>query len=248
MINVEYINKKIAVLYLNRPEKLNAMNFEFWENLPVEIDNLENDPKLKTVIIAGKGKAFTAGLDIMGFMKRIQDETVEMKGVEKREYLYQLILNMQSGFNKIANSKKVYIASVHGYCIGGGLDMISACDIRLASEDALFSLRETKVGIVDDLGSLNRLPNIIGEGETRLLAFTGKDIDAKEALRIGLVNIIFKDGDELFEESIKLAKEISRNKKDVLEGVKDVLNYNLNHSAEDGLNYVALRNSSFLEI
>jgi enoyl-CoA hydratase len=171
-----------------------------------------------------------------------------MKGNEKREYLYKLILEMQSGFNKIANGKKVYIASINGYCIGGGLDMISACDIRLSSRDAIFSLRETKVGIVDDLGSLNRLPSIIGEGETRLLAFTGKDINSEEAFRIKLISKIYENKEELFEESIKLAKEISRNKKDVLEGVKDVLNYNLNHSSEDGLNYVALRNSSFLDI
>ena len=248
MIKIEYVNKKIAILYLDRAEKLNAMNFEFWEELPIKIAELENNEKLKTVIIMGEGKAFTAGLDIMGFMKTIQEKTESMKGVTKREYLYKLILNMQKGFNMIANGKNVYIAAVHGYCIGGGLDMISACDIRIASKDAIFSLRETKVGIVDDLGSLNRLPNIIGEGETRLLAFTGKDIDAEEALRIKLINLIFENKEELTKEAIKLAKEISRNKKDVLEGVKDVLNYNLTHSAEDGLNYVALRNSSFLEI
>jgi enoyl-CoA hydratase len=248
MIKIDYINKKIAVLYLNRPEKLNAMNFNFWKDLPNEIDKLESDENLKVVIIVGEGKAFSAGLDIMEFMKTLQETTSSMKGIEKREYLYKLILEMQSGFNKIANGKKVYIASINGYCIGGGLDMISACDIRLSSRDAIFSLRETKVGIVDDLGSLNRLPSIIGEGETRLLAFTGKDINSEEAFRIKLISKIYENKEELFEESIKLAKEISRNKKDVLEGVKDVLNYNLNHSSEDGLNYVALRNSSFLDI
>lgn len=248
MIKIEYINKKIAILFLNRPEKLNAMNFEFWEELPIKINELENDTNLKTVIIMGEGKSFTAGLDIMGFMKIVQDKTSSMKGAEKRDFLYHLILNMQNGFNMIANGKKVYIAAIHGYCIGGGLDMISACDIRIASKDAIFSLRETKLGIVDDLGSLNRLPNIIGEGETRLLAFTGKDINTEEALRIKLINLVFEDKEALKLAAIKLAKEISRNKKDVLEGVKDVLNYNLVHSAEDGLNYVALRNSSFLEI
>ncbi len=248
MIKIEYINKKIAILFLDRPEKLNAMNFKFWEELPIKVNELENDTDLKTVIIMGKGKSFTAGLDIMGFMKTVQEKTSSMKGVEKRDFLYHLILNMQKGFNMIANGKKVYIAAVHGYCIGGGLDMISACDIRIASQDAVFSLRETKVGIVDDLGSLNRLPNIIGEGETRLLAFTGKDINTDEALRIKLINLSFENKEELKLGAIKLAKEISRNKKDVLEGVKDVLNYNLLHSAEDGLNYVALRNSSFLEI
>ena len=248
MINVEFINKKIAVLYLNRPEKLNAMNFDFWKDLPIEIEKLETKSDLKVVIIAAKGKAFSAGLDIMGFMKEVQSQTFEMKPVVKREYLYKLILDMQKGFNKIASGKKVYIAAVNGYCIGGALDMISACDIRLASEDAIFSLRETKVGIVDDLGAINRLPRIIGEGETRLLAFTGKDIDSNEALRIKLVNRLYENSEELLKESIKLAKEIARNKKDVLEGVKDVLNYNLNHSVEDALNYVALRNSSLLDI
>jgi len=142
MIRIEYVNKKIAILYLNRPEKLNAMNFEFWDELPIKISELENDSNLKTVIIMGEGKAFTAGLDIMGFMKTVQEKTSSMKGAPKREFLYHLILNMQKGFNMIANGKKVYIAAIHGYCIGAGLDMISACDIRIASQDAIFSLRE----------------------------------------------------------------------------------------------------------
>jgi len=248
MIEIEYINNKIAILYLNRPDKLNAMNYDFWFDLPKEIDKLENDDKLKVVIIQGKGKAFSAGLDLMEFMKKVKENTDSMRPVEKREYIYRLILDMQKGFNKIANGKKIYIGAISGYCIGGGLDMVSALDIRLASLDAIFSLRETKVGIVDDLGALTRLPKIIGEGETKILAFTGKDIDAKEAERIKLVNKVFDSRDDLYQGALNLAKEISLNKSNVLEGVKDVLNYSSEHSVEDSLNYVALRNSSFLEI
>ena len=247
MITIERVNKKIAILNLDREEKLNAMDFDFWEELPSKIDELEGDDKLKVVIVTGKGKAFSAGLDLMGFVKKLNQKTEDLKGIKKRKYIYELILKMQSGFNKIRNGKKIYIAAVNGYCIGAGLDMIAACDIRVASDNAIFSLRETKVGIVADLGSLNRLSGIIGEGETRLLAFTGMDIDSKEALRIKLVNRVYSTED-YFEETVKLAKLIASNNKNTLEGVKSILNYNLNHSEEDGLDYVALRNSSFLEL
>ena len=245
MIKIEKVSSKIVILYLNRPEKLNAMNFKFWGKLPEVIEELENNPKISVVIIAGEGRAFSAGLDIKDFAINFKENIIAETHIQ-REALYKQILLMQKGFDMMANGKKIYISAVHGVCIGGGLDMISATDLRFCSKDAIFSLREIKLGIVADLGSLNRLPYIIGESNTKLLAYTGKDINSTEALRIGLVNTIYENKDELLKNVIKTARDIAINDKKVLSGIKDVLDYNLKHSIDDSLNYVALRNSSFL--
>ena len=221
------------------------MNFNFWIELPKTIEELESNPKLSVVIIAGEGRGFSAGLDIKDFAINFKDNILA-ETASQREALYKQILQMQKGFDMMANGKKIYISAIHGVCIGGGLDMISATDLRFCTKDSIFSLREVKLGIVADLGSLNRLPNIIGEGETKLLAYIGKDIDSTEALRIKLVNQIYEDKEELLKSVIKVAKEIAINDRGTLSGIKEVLDYNKNHSTDDGLKYVALRNSSFL--
>ena len=247
MIKVEKLNKDIVILYLDRANKLNAMNFNFWKELPETISKIENDSDIKVVIIAGEGRGFSAGLDVKDFAINFH-KSITAETPQKRDQLYKQILLMQKGFNMMANGEKIYLSAIHGVCIGGGLDMIAATDLRFCSEDAIFSLREIKLGIVADLGSLNRLPYIIGEGNTKLLAYTGKDIDSKEALRIGLVNSIYKDKDILLENVINIAKDIATNSFKALSGIKDVMRYSKNHTINDSLNYVALRNSSFLDI
>jgi len=138
------------------------------------------------------------------------------------------------------------IAAIHGWCIGGGLDLASACDIRLASADAKISLRETKIAIVADLGSLQRVPTLIGQGLTRELAFTGRDIGAEEAKAIGLVNHVYADKDALWAAADALAAQIAANAPLTVRGVKQVLDYSRDHSIDDGLNYVAAWNSAFM--
>ena len=122
-----------------------------------------------------------------------------------------------------------------------------ACDLRLASKDASFSLRETKVAIVADMGSLNRLPGIIGQGNTAMLAYTGRDFDALEAYRMGLVNEVFEDQDTLMDSALNLAREIASNPYLALKGTKEVLRYQRSHSVEDGMKYVAAWNAAFLD-
>jgi len=153
---------------------------------------------------------------------------------------------MQSGINAVYQSNKPSIAVIQKHCIGGGLDLIAACDIRYAAMDASFSLREAKVAIVADMGSINRLPMIIGQGNTRELALTGKDIDSTEALRIGLVNKVFQDYETTFLEAMKTAQEIADNPSIVIEGVKEVMRYSEGKPLDAGLNYVCVWNSSFL--
>jgi len=236
---------KTAILYLNRPDKMNALNWPFWSDLPKIVADLEADPEVRAVVVAGRGKSFTVGIDVFEFFVQYQD-VLTGTTPERREEMYELLLKMQEGFNRMANGNNIYIAAIHRHCIGAGLDLAAACDLRLASQDAVFSVRETKIAIVADMGSLNRLPKIIGQGHTRMLALTGRDITAAEARRIGLVNELYEDAPALMAGALALAAEISANAEPAVRGTKQILRYMEDHDEWDGLKYVATWNSAFL--
>lgn len=238
-------DNRTAVLYLNRPDKLNAMNWPFWSDLPLVIEDLENDPEVMAVVVAGRGKSFSVGIDVFEFFTT-NLEVLTGSTPELREKLYKLLLKMQEGFNRMAEGSNIYIAALHRHCIGAGLDLASACDLRLASKETIFSLRETRIAIVADMGSLNRLPQIIGQGNTRMLAYTGRDVPAEEALRIGLLNEIYDNQETLMNGALKLAAEITANAEPAVRGTKKILNYMENHSVDDGLKFVATWNAAFL--
>lgn len=153
---------------------------------------------------------------------------------------------MQAAVTAVADRRKPVIAAISGWCIGGGLDLIAAVDVRLASAEAKFSLREAKVAIVADIGSLHRLPGIIGEGHVRELALTGKDIDAARAEKIGLVNDVYPDQDAVLEAAHAMAREIATNPPLVVQGIKDVLDQPKASRVTDGLRYVSAWNAAFL--
>ncbi|MCX5838478.1 MAG: enoyl-CoA hydratase-related protein [Deltaproteobacteria bacterium] len=236
---------KTALLHFNRPEKLNAMNRSFWQDLPRVIDELEADPEVRVVIIAGRGKSFSVGIDVFEFFMNHQN-TLTGATAEAREELYRLILRMQEGFDRMTAGNNIYIAAIHRHCIGAGLDISAACDLRLAARDALFSLRETRIAIVADMGSLNRLPRIIGQGNARMMAFTGRDFTAEEALRMGLINEVYDTRETLMAGAIALAAEIAENAAPAVRGAKRILTYMEDHGVDDGLKYVAAWNSAFL--
>jgi len=242
------IEKKgnIATIYLNKPEKRNAMDWSFWRDLPLVVEEINQDKSIHCFLVAGKGKSFSTGLDLDDFFQEFGDLVQGSIG-DVREKFYHLILEMQKGINAIYDSPKPSIAIIQKHCIGGGLDLISACDLRYAVSDASFSLREAKVGIVADMGSLQRLPAIIGEGATRELALTGKDIGAAEAFRIGLVNRIGEDWEATYREAWKTAQEIAENPSIVIRGVKQVLKFGRDKSLPDALNYVAVWNAALLD-
>ncbi len=236
----------VAVVYLNRPEKRNAMNWSFWRDLPDVVEEINSNSKIRSFVVAAKGKSFSTGLDLESFFQEFGPVVQGTYGDDRRKF-YELILKMQKGINAVYDSPKPSIAAVQKHCIGGGLDLISACDIRYATYDASISLREAKVAIVADMGSINRLPSIIGQGHTRELAYTGKDIDGEEAYRIGLVTKLFKDPEELLQAAITTASEIAANPGIVVQGTKAVMNYSEGKPLVSGLNYVAVWNSSFLD-
>lgn len=238
--------QKTAILYLNRPDKRNSLNWPFWRDLPLVIAELEEDPEIRCVIVAGEGKSFSMGLDLVEFQEQFEDILQGDVGDKRRE-MYKALLHFQSGMNAIANGENVYIAAVHKHCVGAGLDLAAACDMRLASKDAVFSLREARVATVADMGSLQRLPRIIGEGNTRLLALTGRDINADDAYRMGLVNEIYDTRPELMQAALALALEIAENSSMAVRGTKQMLNYSLDHSQEESLREVCLWNAAFID-
>lgn len=234
----------VASIILCNPKKRNAMGVAFQEELTHAFQQVQNDESVRAVILKAEGASFCAGLDLaeIAFSNPIF-MTLPAPAASKPALL-NIIRSFQEVITRAEKCVKPVIAAIQGHCIGGGLDLAAACDIRLASADALFSLREPRVGILADLGSLQRLPYIIGEGHTRRLAFTGEDIDARTALEIGLVNALHDSVEKLWEAAEAMAAAIARNAPLAVQASKEVLNYNRGRPVADSLEYVAARNAA----
>ncbi|MFW5925780.1 MAG: crotonase/enoyl-CoA hydratase family protein [Myxococcota bacterium] len=237
----------IAEVELLGPGKGNAMGPDFWRELPRVFDALDRDPDVRVVLVRGRGDQFSYGLDLKAMMEDLGPHLGGEQMAKQRTELLDMIERLQESFNAVERCRKPVLAAVHGWCIGGGVDFISACDVRLCAADARFSVREVRVAMVADLGSLQRLPRIIGQGHARELAFTGKNIDAPRAERIGLVNEVLPDPDALFAKAREMAEEIAQNPPLVVQGVKKVMNFGADRPVGDGLAYVATWNSAFLQ-
>ncbi|MBB5857934.1 crotonase/enoyl-CoA hydratase family protein [Amycolatopsis umgeniensis] len=240
------IDGHVAEVTLLGPSKGNAMGPDFWRELPIVFRALDADPQVRAVVLTGSGKHFSYGLDLPAMMP----SWGEMLGGDAlagpRTKFLDEVKTLQASVSSIAECRKPVIAAISGWCIGGGVDVVAAADIRLASADAKFSVREVKVAIVADLGSLQRLAPIIGEGHLRELALTGKDVDAARAEKIGLVNDVYADQETLLAEARKLAGEIATNPPLVVQGTKNVLSANTERQVADGLRYVSAWNAAFL--
>jgi enoyl-CoA hydratase len=220
-----------------------AMGFEFFTELAVLFRELDADAEVRAIVLSGSGSNFSFGLDLK--------EVAPMFGAlttreSSRTTLLAQVREWQASITAVADCRTPIIAAIDGWCIGGGIDLISATDIRLATASAKFSVRETKVAIVADLGSLQRLVGIVGDGHLRELALTGGDIDSIRAERIGLVNTVYDDAAGLRDAALAMAKTIAANSPLVVRGVKDVLDAERAPRVEAGLRYVAAWNSAFL--
>lgn len=231
----------VTSLVLNRQEKRNAMNIEVFEGLHEHFSRFDEDPEVRVVVIKAEGKSFTAGTDLSSLAGLLQSTSADA-----RETLRQTIRKGQECLTAVAQCKKPVIAAVHGYCIGAGVDLLCACDIRLATRDAVFSVRETRMAMVADLGTLQRLPHIIGEAWFRELALTGRDFSAEEALKIHFITHIYEDQASLQRGAGNLANEIALCSPLAVQGVKDVMRFNREHGLQAGLEYVAQKNAAIL--
>ena len=235
-----------ATVTLLGPGKGNAQGPEFWRDCAPLFQKLSDDENVRVVVVRGSGKHFSVGLDLPAMGGELGPLLVPNAGPSERQRLLEVIRRMQGALSSIFLCKKPVIAALHGWCIGGGLDLAAACDIRVCSKDARFSLREVKVGIVADVGSLQRLPHIIGEGATRELALTGRDIDAARAHALGLVSDVFADDDATFAGAAALAADIAAHSPLVVTGIKQVMNARIQGDIDAGLKSVASWNAAFL--
>jgi enoyl-CoA hydratase len=248
------LDQDVATLWLDRAEARNAMGVDLWRDLPRAMEVLSDDNSVRVVVIAAKGPHFSVGLDLKAMGNLLAgggggdgggDARPASMAARARSSRLE-VKRLQDSITAVAKCPKPVIAAVHGYCIGGGVDLIAACDIRLASADAIFSVREAKVAIVADLGSLQRLPAIISAGHLAELAFTGKDITAERAKEIGLVNDAAGDAEGVLKAARALAGEIATNSPIAVQGTKAVLAANEGRTVAEGLDYVATWNSGML--
>ena len=257
-------DEHVATVWLDRPEARNAMGMDLWRDLPQAMTAVSQASSVRAVVIAAKGPHFTVGLDLKAMGNLLAGGSEEPgagagadagRGSDGRSAPSMAarardarteVLRLQSSITSVAACPKPVIAAVHGYCIGGGVDLIAACDIRLASADALFSVREAKMAIVADLGSLQRLPAIINAGHLAELAFTAKDISAERAKEIGLVNDVCGDAEGVLKAARTLAAEIAANSPIAVQGTKAVLAANEGRTVAEGLDYVATWNAGML--
>ncbi len=236
----------VAEVVLLGPGKGNAMGPAFFRELPAVFDGLDRDPEVRAVVLRGEGGVFSFGLDLRAMAGELFQHVAPGNLARERTKLLELIGELQKAADAVERCRKPVVAAVAGPCIGGGVDLVAACDVRIAAKTARFSVREVKLAIVADLGSLQRLPRIIGHGHTRELAFTGKDIDAERALRIGLVNDVYEDEAALLDAARSLARDIAKNPPLVVQGTKQVLGFADARAQAEGLRFVAVWNSAFL--
>ena len=235
----------VAEVALTATGKGQRMGPAYWQEMPRLFEQLDEDAAVRAVLLHTAGDNFSYGLDLAGMGPSLIELTAPDARAAVRTRLLGMIKRMQRTHNAVAACRKPVVAALHGWCVGGGVDLITACDIRLASSDARFSVREVKMAIVPDVGTLARLPAIIGQGAARELAFTGDDIDAARALALGLVNAVHPTRDDLLREARAMVRRIADNPPLTVQGVKQVMNFTSEREAALGLDAVALWNSAF---
>ncbi|XP_060214249.1 delta(3,5)-Delta(2,4)-dienoyl-CoA isomerase, peroxisomal [Lycium barbarum] len=235
-------NSRVYHLYLNGPNHVNALSQDFFTEFPRALTTLDQNPDVGVIILAGSGKHFCSGIDL----QTLADGFKQTDCGRKVERLRRHIKFLQEAITALECCRKPVIASVHGACIGGAIDIITACDIRFCSSDAFFSVKEVDLAIPADLGTLQRLPTIVGFGNAMELALTGRRFNGDEAKSLGLVSRVFSSKEAL-EEGVKVvAEEIATKSPLAVIGTKAVLLKSRDLTVEQGLDYVATWNSGTL--
>ncbi|XP_033309291.1 delta(3,5)-Delta(2,4)-dienoyl-CoA isomerase, mitochondrial [Bombus bifarius] len=246
-LTISVPKKWIYMVQLNRPEKLNALNDTMWREFKICFDQLASEPECRVIILSGAGKTFCAGIDLQDVMKFGQDLAKHEDIARKCKILQLRIKEYQKSFTAIEKCPKPVIAAIHGACIGGGVDMISAADIRYCSSDAWFQIKEVAFGMAADVGTLQRFQKIIGSDSlVRELVYTARKFSATEALQQGFVSCLLDNQESLLNSSLALAEEIANKSPVAVQGSKLSLIYSRDHSVQEGLDHIAMYNQSML--
>lgn len=222
----------IAHLVLNRPAELNTMHPTFWRELDELLTQIHIEGTARALVISSTGKHFSAGMALETFGGAIQ---MDDQSPEGRAAIYDLLMDIQSTFSKIESLRIPVICAIQGGCVGGAVDMVTAACIRYASADAFFCIQEINIGMVADVGTLQRLPKLIPFGVVKELAYTGRRLPASKALGYGLVNEVFDTHEATVAAALQCAKEIAAKPPVAIWGTKQVVTYARDHSVEDSL-------------
>ena len=244
------IENNIAHVILNRPDKRNAMNADFWQELPEIIKDIDRVPKARVIVLSSKGPHFSAGLDLTSFSNIDQspEPDPEQKKLQRSAAFYDNVLHIQNAFTCMEEARIPVLCCIQGGAIGGGVDLATACDIRYATEDAFLIIQETNIGMTADVGTFPRLVKLIPEGYVREMAYTGRRVNANEARQMGLINEVYPDQETMLTAVMAIAAEIANKAPTAIYGCKRMINYARDHSTADGLDYIAIWNASMLKL
>ena len=242
------IEDNIANIILSRPEQLNSMSRKFWVELPEILEEVNRNSEIRVLIISSTGKHFCAGMDLSAFDNGVANIPKEKRPDNARigEALYRSAKELQEYISKLEKIRVPVIAAIHGGCIGGAVDLVTACDIRLATNDAFFCIQEINIGMAADVGTLQRLPRIIPDSKMRELAYTGRRMLADEAKESGLVSDVYNSQEEMFNAAKEMANEIAKKSPIAIYGLKALMNYSRDHTISDSLDFNALWSGAML--
>ncbi len=238
------IQNKVAHIQLSRPEALNTQNPDFWAEFPEVLQKINSKASARVIVISSTGKHFSAGMDLAVFGELLGKTQEQGRYGEK---LRNMVLQLQDVITLIEKIRMPVLTAVQGGCIGGAVDMITACDSRYCTEDAYFCVKETDIGMTADLGTLQRLPHVMPQGLARELVYTARNLHAEEALACGLVNRVFENHDAMLEGVMKIAQNIASKSPLAITGCKEMLNYTRDHSVADSLNHIATWQAGILQ-
>ena len=243
------VSDKVAHLKMIRPEKSNSQIPAFWRELPEIVDELSASGSVRAMVISAEGRHFCSGMDLEVFAGNDSIQPTEDAGHRSRrnERFRSTAMKLQETFSCMENARMPVMAAIQGACIGGGIDMISACDMRYATEDAYFSIHEINIGMTADVGTLQRMPMLVAEGIVRELAYTGRKWSAQEALQHGFVNAVFADHDTMVSSVLETATEIASKSPMAIWGTKQTMRYTRDHSVNEGLEYIANWNAAMFD-
>ena len=242
------VSDHVANLILSRPDELNTMSRDFWVELGDVLDEINKNSEVRVVVMSSTGKHFCAGMDLSAFSNGVDNIPEEKKPDHARigEAVYRVAKELQGYISSLEKIRVPVIAAIHGGCIGGAVDLVTACDIRLASKDAFFCIQEINIGMAADVGTLQRLPKIIPDSKMREMAYTGRRMYADEAKETGLVSDTYESQEEMIAAANELAKVIALKSPVAIYGLKAVMNYSRDHSVSEGLEYNALWSGAML--
>lgn len=246
-LNVSSPRENVLHVELNRPDKRNAMTAEMWQEIISCFNSASNDPCVRAIVLSGRGKIFTAGLDLMAAAGHLTPNP-DLDTARNAFKFLEFIKFAQESITVVEKCRKPVIAAIHNACIGGGVDLTTACDIRLCTRDAYFCVKEVDVGLAADIGTLQRLPKVIGNDSlARELCYTARNLESLEAEKVGLVSHVYENQEDLIKNAIEMAAHIATKSPVAVQGTKIHLNYSRDHTTDEGLQYMATWNAAMLQ-